>query len=136
MKKLIVAGLLIIAVSAKASNEKFIKSSVKNVTVFTQGAQVFRTAPVSLSPGITELVFSGLSPNMNPASIQAGGKGNFIILEVKHNIKYPEPPKTTEGTLPKEILREIKIIEDSLIELDLSGKNSVKRKARSSWKKI
>ena len=38
-------------------------------------------------------------------------------MEVKHRIKYPEPPKPTDGTLPLEIQREIRWIEDSISEL-------------------
>ena len=117
MKKLMITAIIMIALNAHASNEKIVKSSVKRVTIFTQAAQVFRNSTVTLNPGITELVFSGISPFINPASLQAGGKGNFIVLEVKHNIKYPEPPKPDDGALPKEIQREIKLIEDSLTEL-------------------
>lgn len=108
---------MMIALHAHAENEKIVKSSVKKVTVFTQAAQVFRNANVTLNPGVTELVFSGISPFINPASLQAGGKGNFIVLEVKHNIRYQEPPKPDDGALPKEIQKEIKLIEDSLTEL-------------------
>ncbi len=117
MKNLILPAVLFLAFAAHANNEKKVKSSVKNVTVFTQGAQVFRSSSVSLNPGVTDLIFSGISPFINPTSVQAGGKGDFIVLEVRHNIKYPEPPKPAESSLPKEILREIKLLEDSLIEL-------------------
>lgn len=117
MKKLFLSAIILIAISAHATNEKIVKSSVKNVTVFTQGAQVFRSSTVSLSPGVTELVFQGVSPFIKPTSIQAGGKGDFIVTEVKHNIKYPEPEKPSDGTVPKEVTREIKLLEDSLVEI-------------------
>lgn len=115
-KKIITGILLTIASAVFATTEKPVKSNVKNVTVFLQGAQVYRNASINLSPGITDLVFENVSPYIKPQSIQAGGKGNFIILEVKHDIKYPEPPKAESGTLPKEILNEIKLIEDSMKE--------------------
>lgn len=112
-----IMAIMMIALQAQAANERTVKSAIKKVTVFTQAAQVFRNATVNLNPGTTNLVFTGISPFINPTSVQAGGKGNFIVLEVKHNIKYPEPPKPDDGTLPKEIQREIKLIEDSLSEL-------------------
>ncbi|MCG3164269.1 MAG: hypothetical protein POELPBGB_00023 [Bacteroidia bacterium] len=115
MKKLITGILLTIVSAVFATNEKPVKSSVKNVTVFLQGAQVYRNAYINLSPGTTELVFENVSPYINPKSIQAGGKGNFIIMEVKHDIKYPEPKQNT-GELPKEIVRQIKMLEDTLQE--------------------
>jgi uncharacterized protein (TIGR02231 family) len=115
MKKLITGILLTIVSAVFAANEKPVKSTVKNVTVFLQGAQVYRNAYINLSPGVTDLVFENVSPYINPQSIQAGGKGSFIILEVKHDIKYPEP-KANAGELPKEIVKQIKLLEDSLQE--------------------
>lgn len=116
MSKKLITGILLTIVSAVfATNEKPVKSTVKNVTVFLQGAQVYRNAYINLSPGVTDLVFENVSPYINDRSIQAGGKGNFIILEVKHDIKYPEPKEET-GELPKEIVKQIKLLEDSLQE--------------------
>lgn len=117
MKNSFLLAVLCIALSAKASNEKIVKSVVKNVTVFTQGAQVFRSTSVPLSPGVTDLVFQGISPQIKPTSVQAGGKGDFIVTEVRHNIKYPEPVQPVDESLPKEVVREIKLLEDSLVEI-------------------
>lgn len=117
MKNPFLPAILLLALTASASNEKNVKSSVKNVTVFTQGAQVFRSSSVSLSQGVTDLVFQGVSPFINPTSVQAGGKGDFVVLEVRHQIKYPEPTKPVDGTLPKEVVKEIKLLEDSLTEI-------------------
>ena len=96
MKKIIFSSLMLFTIYASANNVKTVKSAVKKVTIFTQGAQIFRSASVTLNPGVTELVFSGISPFINPASLQAGGKGSIIVQDVKHNIKYPEPPKQTK----------------------------------------
>jgi uncharacterized protein (TIGR02231 family) len=115
MKKIITGILLTIVSAVFATNEKPVKSTVKNVTIFLQGAQVYRNAYINLSPGTTELVFENVSPYINSKSIQAGGKGNFIIMEVKHDIKYPEP-KQNSGELPKEIVKQIMLLEDSLQE--------------------
>lgn len=115
MKKIITGILLTIVSAVFATNEKPVKSTVKNVTIFLQGAQVYRNAYINLSPGTTDLVFENVSPYINPKSIQAGGKGSFIIMEVKHDIKYPEP-KQNSGELPKEIVKQIMLLEDSLQE--------------------
>lgn len=129
MKKLMLAIAVSLSFQAVADTEKTVKSSIKNVTVFTQGAQVFRTSNVALSPGTTELVFSGISPFINPASVQAGGKGNFIVLDVKHTIKYPEPPKPAESGLPQSVLNEIKLLEDSLIEIGFQREELTDKKS-------
>src|SRR6187549_1353787 len=116
MKNLIIVVAFIASFHANADILKPVKSDIKKVTVFTQGAQVFRSAGVTLSSGVTNLVFSGVSQYINPSSIQAGGKGNFIILDLKHEIKYPEPPVTGEDKLPKVVLDRIKAVEDSVTE--------------------
>ena len=117
MKRIPLAALLLTCVLAQAAQEKTVKSTIKNVTVFTQGAQVFRTTAVQLQPGMTCLVFDGVSPFINASTIQAGGKGKFIVLDVKHHIRYPEPPAETAEILPKEIVKETRQLEDSLIIL-------------------
>lgn len=127
--------MLFIALSASAVNEKIVKSAVKNVTVFTQGAQVFRSSSVSLSTGVTDLVFQGISPFINPTSVQAGGKGDFVVLEVRHQIKYPEPTKPADGTLPKEVVKEIKLLEDSLIEIGFDRDELADRKVALQMEK-
>lgn len=117
MKKILFILMFAGILQAHAVTEKPVKSTIGKVTVFTQGAQIFRSAPVTLSPGVTRLVFGGLSPQINVASIQAGGKGDFVIHEVKYHIQYPEPPAEGESALSKAVLKEIETLEDSLSEL-------------------
>jgi uncharacterized protein (TIGR02231 family) len=128
MKKSLWAIFCLISWNAFANSEKIVKSTVKKVTVYTQGAQVFRSANVSISTGVTDFVFSNVSPKINASSIQAGGKGNFIILDVKHQFKYPEPPKT-DNELPKEVVLEIALLQDSLTELQFMRDEIADRKS-------
>lgn len=118
MKKIIIY-LLVIVFSQKlmAQNQKELKSTVKEVTVFTNGAQVTRTAGINLQAGTTELVFEGVSPYLNIASLQTSGRGNFIILDTKHNVKYPEPPENPELLIPQSLQNKIIAVQDSLTEL-------------------
>lgn len=115
MKNLIILISLAFYSQCLMANEKATKSKVERVTIFTQGAQVFRTASISVGSGITHLVFSGLTPGINPSSIQAGGKGAFVVTDVKHRIKYPEPVQA--AAIPKAITMQIEQLEDSLTEL-------------------
>ena len=72
MKKFFIIQIfLLCTLGIFAQTQKDLKSSVKNVTIFTTGAQVVRSANVSLQPGTTELVFNGVSPYLNVSSIQA-----------------------------------------------------------------
>ncbi len=100
-----------------ATSEKTIKSKIENVTVFTNGAQIFRSSPVTVNPGITELTFESLEPAINAGSIQAGGTGNFVIMDVQHVIKYPEPKQNTNANQSPKNLKHIQMLEDSIVTI-------------------
>lgn len=121
MKKIISTVLLLaIASITYSTNQKIVKSEIKNVTVFLNGAQVFRKASINLKKGVTEIVFDSISSSINANSIQVKGKGNYTILETKY--KYYQPvTATTPPNIPKNILAKIQQIQDSLdyINFDL-----------------
>lgn len=66
------------------NKSKTVTSKIEKVIVFTEGAQVLRTANTSFSGGKTELVFAGISPKVDKESIQVKGKGAFTIQSVIH----------------------------------------------------
>lgn len=107
---------LIIVSNAQFS--KSINSSIKDVTLFTSGAQVNRVANVNLQAGITEIIFEGISPNINSGSIQSSGRGNFIILDTRYNIKYQEPSDEPESNVPESLQRRINITQDTLNDVN------------------
>ncbi|MBN2681347.1 MAG: DUF4139 domain-containing protein [Bacteroidales bacterium] len=82
-----------------------VKSDIKKVTVFLNGAQVTRTGKVSVPKGNGQIIIEGLPQNINPNSIQVTGKGSFTILAVQHQINYLNSQKKT---------KEIIMLEDSL----------------------
>lgn len=100
-------------ITASVSNDKTIKTNPEKVIVYLQGAQVYRSAQVSLVKGDNYVVFEGLENTIDPASIQAGGSGNYIITEVQHVVKYPELEKVKVSGDNK-FQRTIKQINDSL----------------------
>lgn len=114
MKNLIFILFAFSFLHGQGSNEKITQSVIRDVTIFTQGAQVFRTADIAFDAGITDLVFDEISPFVLPASIQAGGKGNFIILEVKERQVFPEPAGEEASRQLKELEKKIKWLEDSI----------------------
>lgn len=71
-----------------ASDVKPIKSEIKDVTVFINGAQITRSGNINLPAGTTEIVFENLSQNIQASGIQATGKGDFVILSVVHQMNY------------------------------------------------
>ncbi|MGZ4117489.1 MAG: DUF4139 domain-containing protein [Bacteroidia bacterium] len=114
---MVFSGNLLIG-ATNSVNEKNIKSKIESVTVFTQGAQIYRSSEVTVNQGITTLVFESLEPTIDPKSIQASGTGNFIIMDVQQNIKYPEPAINPNIEKNPKNLKQIKSLQDSLVMID------------------
>ncbi|MDT0646535.1 DUF4139 domain-containing protein [Zunongwangia sp. F260] len=89
MKKILLL-LVLIGSSAFAQNFKEIplSTSIKNVTVFLQGAQISREGEVQIPAGNSLLVLDGLSPHINDKSLQVSADGNFTILSVNHKQNF------------------------------------------------
>ncbi|MFK7933229.1 MAG: DUF4140 domain-containing protein, partial [Saprospiraceae bacterium] len=67
---------------------KEVTSTIQSVTVFTQGAQIYRQAKNAIPKGKTTLKFTNLTGQLQPESIQIKGEGDFTILSVRHTINY------------------------------------------------
>ncbi len=118
MKTFLFSALLsIVILSAKATEtEKIIKSKPDKVTVYLQGAQVFRTSSISIPQGQSVIVFEGLENSIDPQSIQASGIGNCIITETQYLLHYPELQKL-KGTGIAKYVKALKAMDDSLVLL-------------------
>jgi uncharacterized protein (TIGR02231 family) len=106
-----------IASTALAATEKNVKSKIESVTVFTSGAQIYRTSAITVNPGITTLVFDNLEPAIDERSIQASGNGSFVIMDVQHVIKYPELKTGSDQSQSPKNIKQIKLLQDSLVML-------------------
>lgn len=94
MKRMMIMAFCITLFNANAAEtEKLIKSKPDKIVVYTQGAQVHRTASFNLVAGQNTIVFTGLENCINAAAIQASGNGNFIIADIQHLVYYPEVVK-------------------------------------------
>lgn len=116
MKKVVVLLLAILPsfLSLAANDKEIIKSSISEVTVYTNGAQVYRKANFNVKPGITELIIEGVSPNIDPKSLQVKAFGNVVLIDSKYQIYYPEPEKPKLEGLPLKIRRDINLLQDSI----------------------
>jgi uncharacterized protein (TIGR02231 family) len=117
MKRIIIMALCLTIFNANAAEtEKLIKSKPDKIVVYTQGAQVHRTASVNLVAGQNTIVFTGLENCINAAAIQASGNGNFIIADIQHLVYYPEVVKAKlNGDVRYK--KAIKSITDSIQEI-------------------
>lgn len=106
--------ILLTVSTAFAADEKIVPSKIKKVTVYSQGAQIYRTSSYSVGKGITEVVIEGISPKIDPKSLQVKATGNIIILDSKYSLFYPKPEDVEITGLPLEIRKKIRLLEDSL----------------------
>ena len=69
MKKIIGIGVVMACMfPAKALDKEIVKSTISEVTVYAQGAQIFQKANYSLKPGTTEIIIEGISPSIDAKS--------------------------------------------------------------------
>jgi TonB-dependent SusC/RagA subfamily outer membrane receptor len=121
--------------------EKEINSSIKKVTVYTQGAHIEREATFSLQQGQMVLKLIGLSPYVIKESIRISGDGSYSILNVQHQNDYlNELDKNKEIESLKDKIEELqfkiedegtwlKIIKDKLDFLNVNKEITGKEQA-------
>ena len=119
--QLIIIVTLLIHQSLFANEKEIIKSTISEVTVYAQGAQIYRKASYTVKPGITEVIIEGICATIDPNSIQVKATGNVIILDSKHSIFYPKPEELALEGLPLKIRKDIQFLQDSInaIQFDL-----------------
>jgi len=114
--------LLFIAQSLLATEKETIKSTLSEVTVYTNGAQIHRKANFTVKPGITELIIEGVSPNIDPKSLQVKAFGNVVLIDSKYDTYYPKPVKVELNGLPLKIRNDISQLKDSMDQVSFDVK--------------
>lgn len=94
-----------------------LRTEIKEVTVFLQGAQLTREGSISLNKGKTLLKIENLSPYLDEKSMEIKGEGDFTILSVNHTLNYLNKQKLDERT------HGLRDQSDSLL-LEISYKNA------------
>ncbi|MBK7504838.1 MAG: mucoidy inhibitor MuiA family protein [Bacteroidetes bacterium] len=118
---LAITTFFIVQTSFGQNSSLAVDSKIKNVTVFLSGAQISRTATTPLSKGRNELLFKGISPNIDKESIQLSGEGKFTIVSVAHQYNFLEETNSKEQV--KQLMEQSKKykeqIEDLTIQIDV-----------------
>lgn len=84
MKRLMLPLLIVFSVNSFSQSKRLnAESSVAAVTVFSAGAQIQRKATVALTPGRTEILFTGLSNQLEQQSVQLKADANITLLSVQ-----------------------------------------------------
>jgi hypothetical protein len=94
---------------SQQTKEIAIKTNIEKVTVFREGAQIYRKGETRLNSGETSLKIKGLSPYLDPKSIQVNAMGDFVVLAINHEVNYLEE---------LELDRQKEIFEKELADLD------------------
>lgn len=107
-----------------AQDSKEIDSKINEVTVFLNGAEVKRNANISVNKGTNEFKFTGLSPYIQPNSIQVKANNKALtIVSVNHEINYLDRANVAKS--PK-----VKMINDSIEQLEF------KLQIRQSYERV
>lgn len=115
MKKLAaIICLTGISFFSNALEEEIVKSTISNVTVYSQGAQIFRKANFTVKTGVSQIIIENVSHYLDAKSIQVKANGNIIILDTKFSMYYPKPEEISLEGLPLKIRLDIQRLEDSL----------------------
>jgi hypothetical protein len=122
MKKLFTLALCVIQLAALAQEtEQDVASTIQQVTVFLQGAQVMRQAHVSVKPGVSILTLKGVSPRVTEQSIQVEGSAALKLQSVSFRVNYLSPVKQSEKISALEAerkrLHELVVQERSMLEV-------------------
>lgn len=121
MKRLIAFfSACLFALTSFANDEIVVPSTMDQVTVYSRGAQIFRTAKYSIRQGTSVYAIEGISPHIDPNSLQVKASGKVIILDSKYDIKYPEPKDPNLEGLPLKIRKAIERLEDSIFHLNFN----------------
>jgi uncharacterized protein (TIGR02231 family) len=102
MKKFFIMACILLQFQAHAQDKKSLKAEIKQVTVFLNKAQVTSSVNAQLSAGANELLVEGLPAGIDKQSIQVSGKGDFIIMAVKHELNYVDPQKKSKEMIALE----------------------------------
>lgn len=94
-----------IAISQTPQNHE-IKTEIEQITIHLNGAEVYRTGKVNLNVGKHQLIFTDLSPKINPQTIRTATPEGVTILSITSRINFLKQKK--EGS--PEIVR----LQDSL----------------------
>lgn len=90
MKTTLLLPILLVAFASYGQNlkEKELKTTLKEVTVFLDGAQLFESGAITVPTEKSLLRIKGLSPFIDEKSIQIKADGDFTILSVNHKLNY------------------------------------------------
>ncbi len=116
------AAILVVLLSpflllAQQIKRTTVDTKMEQVTVFTKGAQVKRTGKQTISTGKQEIVFTGISTDIEKQSVQVKADGKLIILSVRVQRDYLKEQEVREEI--KQLQDKLQILND---KISITGK--------------
>lgn len=106
--QLLLLGITIPFTISAQETEKEINAPIEEVRIFLRGAEIIRSTQTTLPQGKHKIIFSELSPNLNPSSIQISTDGGDVtMLSTTSRVNFLTEKKQTNPEIQK--------IQDSLI---------------------
>lgn len=97
--------LLLLSSGVFSQQEKRTESTISNITVFLNKAQITRKVRTRIEAGKTNIIVTGLTAQLDQQSIQVSGKGAFVIMGISHQQNF-----LNEFNVPKPL----QVLRDSL----------------------
>ena len=92
--------------------EQKVKTTVRSAVIYLSGAEIYRSKTVNLKSGKTKLIFTNLSPKLNPKSIRITTDKHIDLLGITSKINYLAKEKNLPRT--KRLQDSLQLIADMI----------------------
>tara|TARA_B100001093_G_scaffold225822_1_gene216397 strand:+ start:159 stop:1916 length:1758 start_codon:yes stop_codon:yes gene_type:complete len=90
------------------------KARLNEATVYTSGVQLRSSLKYNAIKGLNEIIVEGISPSIDPQTVQVSATGNAIILDSKYSVFYPTKSIQENNVATTQLKRGIKLLNDSI----------------------
>ena len=90
------------------------KAKLNEATVYTSGVQLRSSLKYNAVKGLNEIIVEGISPSIDPQTVQVSATGNAIILDSKYSVFYPTKSIQENNVATTQLKRGIKLLNDSI----------------------
>lgn len=116
--------------------EQIRKAKLKEAIVYTSGVQLRSSLSYNAVKGINEIIIEGISPSIDPQTIQVSATGDVVILDSKYSLFYPKAIVKDVSSESSRIKRSIRLLNDSIESMgfdirDLKEQTSVYHQAQN-----
>ena len=116
--------------------EEIRKAKLREAIVYTSGVQLRSSLSYNAIKGINEIIIEGISPSIDPQTIQVSATGNVVILDSKYSLFYPKAIVKDVSSESSRIKRSIRLLNDSIESMgfdirDLKEQTSVYQQAQN-----